>query len=358
MCVRACVCVDRSSPSWSRVPGIGSSPFTESVFSLSLILSRSLGPDSPPLHWPQDSRDEARGERSIRGAVKPTERERTRKCRASRKARTRGRAREKEREAGISRRLDRDENSKERGRAANRERERRQRRVAVRGGDYRAVNHPRWTFNSRIAIRQVCFGPRESVTRASVRRSKRAFRETREEVDQSLPLHVALIRSVSFRSRQSHRFLVHPFVRRLDRAALLLTFLFRATRDTHSRICDATVPNQTNIITRVIVPTRAERDLSSRSLSTNRRYLPYNQRTRPFGPVSQHETSGCNTRSRPERSLSWATRNERGLPFRKPLSSFVESSDQPLQGKWSFILFLEECAPLVSRNRAISRRDR
>lgn len=58
------------------------------------------------MHWPQDSRDEARGERSIRGAVKPTERERTRKYRASRKARTRGRAREKEREAGISRRLD------------------------------------------------------------------------------------------------------------------------------------------------------------------------------------------------------------------------------------------------------------
>lgn len=26
------------------------------------------------MHWPQDSRDEARGKRSVRGAVKPTER--------------------------------------------------------------------------------------------------------------------------------------------------------------------------------------------------------------------------------------------------------------------------------------------
>ena len=93
------------------------------------------------MHWPQDSRDEARGERSVRGAVKRTER--TDEKMPGEEESENAWQGKRERGSRVSRRSERDRKTKERGRAANRERERRQRRVAVRGGDYRAVNHPR-----------------------------------------------------------------------------------------------------------------------------------------------------------------------------------------------------------------------
>lgn len=112
--------------------------------------------------------------------------EETTRVRGIEKTRGRERENEEERERESKFSLADSSGTKARGaRQKERERERRQRRVAAWGGDYRAVNHPRWTFNSRIAIQQVCFGRWKSVPEipeSSLIPPRKYLRETREEV--------------------------------------------------------------------------------------------------------------------------------------------------------------------------------